>query len=100
MYQSAAEVFVNGFRAQRVDIHGSASNKVLNAPLYLWRTSSIVRTVVGSLARIAHQLGTTFRTMGNEGYWLCIGRTFVYLYAHYLRYNLAALLNIHIVGNV
>ena len=73
---------------------------MLYASLYLWRTTRIVRTVVGSLAFVSHKRSSTFRTSLDELNRHCILLTFLYSYAYNLGYNLTTFLYIHIITDM
>ena len=98
--ESAAPVFVNRLWTKRHDVHGLSRDEMLDTPLNLRRTTRIVRTVMGSLAFIAHQLSAAFRTMGDELNWLCDDGTPVEIHPHDLRDDLPTLLHIDIVADV
>ena len=100
MNQSVTIVIIHRLRPQRIDIHGLSRDEMLDATLDLRRTTRIVRTVMGGLAFIAHQLSATFRTMGDELHRLCDDGTLVEIHPHDLRDDLPTLLHIDIIADM
>ena len=95
--KSMSVEIVNGLRSNTVYVHCLTRNKMLNAPLYLRRTSGIIRTIICGFALIPYQLGSTLRTVGYKRHWLGYNRALLNVNADNLRNNLASLFNIHII---
>ena len=98
MYQPPFIEGIYGLRAEGVDVHGATRDKVLYAPLNLWRTARVVRTIVDCLALHALKQGSAFRTVGDKLYRLGRSITLALIDTHYLRDNLTTFLYIHVVA--
>ena len=98
MYQPPFIEGINSFRAEGVDVHGTTRDKVLYAPLNLWRTARVVRTVVDCLALHALKQSSALRTVGDKLYRLGRSITAALIDTHYLGDNLTTFLYIHIVA--
>ena len=100
MNKSTTEIFINGLRSKRVDVHGSTGNEMFYPALDLRWTSSIVRTIMCGFALISHKFGATLGAMGYKLNRLRPWLTTVGVDAHNLRNDLATLLHIHIIADV
>ena len=100
MDQSLLIVFVDNLLAKAKDIHSLARHEMLYLALYLRRASCVIRTIVASLAGIAHKGRATFGAMCGKGYRSGIRLSAVFSHSHYLRDYLAALFHIHEVAFV
>ena len=93
-------VVVDGFRPQRVDVHGTTGNEVLDAPLDLRRATCIVRAVPGRLSLIADEWRAAFGTALDELYGLGDDRPLVDVHPNYFRNDLASLFHIDIIADM
>ena len=98
--ESLTVIVVNGLWAQRVDVHGLAGDEVLDAPLDLWRTAGVVRTVPGSLALISHQRGAALRAALDERDGLGDDGALGDVDTHNLRDDLTAFLHVDVVADM
>ena len=98
--ETTAVVFVYGFRADGVDIHGSTGNEVFDSPFDLRWATRVVGTVVGCFAIVAYQLRTAFRATVDKLNGLSRGVAAGEIYAHDFRNDFAAFLDINVVAQV
>ena len=100
VHESMTEVVVDGFRPQRVDVHGAARYEMLYAAFDLRRTAGVVGTIPSCLALVAHKGRSALGTALHELHRLRNDGPLVQVYPHNLGDNLAAFLHIHVVAYV